>query len=43
MESDKEILAWLYERLVYVYKENESVDYMRRFKKIIDAMNEDDK
>ena len=34
--TDKQFLSWIYDRLVFVYHENENYDYMHRFKKIID-------
>jgi len=36
--DDKEFLQWIYERLLYVYHENENVDYMHRLKKIIESV-----
>lgn len=38
--SDWQFLTWIYERLVFVYKENPSLDYMRRLKRIVDRMEE---
>ena len=38
MKNDKEMLTWLYERLVNVHGENENYDYMIKFKDIIDRM-----
>ena len=35
--KDKDFLAWMYARLVHVYNEDSNVDYMRRFKAIINA------
>lgn len=36
--SDKEHLEFIYARLRHVYHENENIDYMLRFKKIIDKI-----
>ena len=33
---NKEFFQWIYDRLVYVHKENPNVDYMRSFKERID-------
>jgi len=38
LADDKQFLSWVYERLVYVYHENENYDYMIHFKKIIDTI-----
>lgn len=35
METDRQILIWLHERLVNVHGEEELVDYMHRFRAII--------
>lgn len=35
--NDKEFLTWIYQRMVYVYKENPLYDYMHRLRWIIDA------
>jgi hypothetical protein len=37
--SDKQFLIWLYERLYYVHKEPQQVDYMLKLGSIIDAMD----
>lgn len=39
--SDWQVLSWIYDRLVFVYEEKPSYDYMRRFKKTIDKMQEE--
>lgn len=39
--SDKEFLLWLYERLLFVHKEDENVDYMLKFRAIINALDPD--
>lgn len=36
--SDKEFLQWIYDRLVYVHKENDLYDYMHRLRNIIKGM-----
>ena len=36
--TDKKFLNWIYDRMIYVYGENKSVDYMVKFKEIIDKM-----
>lgn len=38
MTTDKEHLDFIYDRLTFMYLENPSVDYMLRFRKIIDNM-----
>jgi len=35
METDREILIWLHDRLVHVHKESELFDYMHRLRAII--------
>ncbi|MFA5024251.1 MAG: hypothetical protein WC523_04805 [Patescibacteria group bacterium] len=35
--TDKEFLAWIYDRMVNVYKEDTDADFMIRFKNIIDS------
>jgi len=35
METDREVLIWIHERLRHVYKESELVDYMHRLRAII--------
>lgn len=35
--SDAEFLHWLYERLIYVYRESPNVDFVLRLKRIADA------
>ena len=37
METDREVLIWLHERLVHVHKECELVDYLHRLRHIIAA------
>jgi hypothetical protein len=39
--NDKEFLTWIYERMKNVHQEDEDVDYMIRFKNIIDSMKTD--
>ena len=36
--TDKEFLTFIYERMVYKYNENESFDYMVKFKNLINKM-----
>jgi len=38
--TDKEFLQWLYNRLQFVFDSHPSNDWMIRFKKIIDAMED---
>lgn len=38
--KDKEILQWVYERMINIHNENPNVDYMLRFKKVIDSIKE---
>lgn len=33
--TDKEYLQWLFDRLQYVYGENPNLDWMQKFKEII--------
>lgn len=40
-QSDKKHLEWIYGRLQYVHGEDPNVDYMRRFKQIIDKINDE--
>jgi hypothetical protein len=40
MMSDKEFLTWISDRLVHVYKENPNYDYMLRFQRIIQRIEE---
>ena len=40
--SDWQFLSWIYDRLVFVYNENPSLDYMRRLKRIVDRMEEEE-
>lgn len=35
--TDKEFLQWLYERLIYIHKENSAYDYMWKLRAIINA------
>ncbi len=42
-DSDWQFLSWVYDRLKFVYKEHPSLDYMRRFKEIIDRMEEEER
>jgi hypothetical protein len=39
--TDKEFLQWIYDRLLYVYKENPSYDYMFKLKAIIENYPKD--
>lgn len=39
--TDKEFLSWIYNRMIYKYGENENVDYLHRFKRIIDSLQEE--
>jgi len=34
-KEDKEHLEWIYKRLIHVHEENERVDYMIKFSKIL--------
>ena len=36
--TDKEVLEWLYDRMVNVHGEKKNYDYMIRFKSIIDRV-----
>ena len=40
--SDWQFLSWIYDRLHFVYKEREAYDYMRRLKRIIDRMEQEE-
>jgi hypothetical protein len=37
--KDKEFLEWLRDRLIYIHRENQHVDYMGKLQSIIDATN----
>jgi len=37
-KEDIVYLEWMYDRLRHVHKEDERVDYMRKFKRIIDNL-----
>lgn len=39
--NDKAILQWIYLRMQHFHHEDPNVDYMRRFREIIDKMNKD--
>ena len=39
--TDKEFLSWIYDRMIYKYGENENMDYLHRFKRIIDSLQEE--
>jgi hypothetical protein len=39
--NDKQFLSWIYDRLIYIYHENEKNDYMSRFQKIIEGFKND--
>ena len=36
--NDKEFLKWIYERLLYIYKEKKDYDYMVRLKNLINEI-----
>lgn len=38
--TDKEFLLWIYNRMLYKHGEDMCLDYMRRFRNIIDSMQE---
>ena len=38
--SDKEHLQWMYSRMRLVHGEKKNLDYMKRFKEIIDNLKE---
>ena len=38
--TDKEFLTWIYERMTHVHNENPNVDYMLKFKDILDKMTD---
>jgi hypothetical protein len=43
--TDKDFLQWIHNRLIYVYRENENVDFLHRLRKIIseqETKNESD-
>jgi hypothetical protein len=42
MSSDREVLQFIHDRLINVYKENESIDYVIALRRIIDSMNDHD-
>ena len=37
MSTDQKHLEWIYDRLIHVYSESPDVDYMLRFREIIDG------
>ena len=39
--TDKEFLSWIYDRMIYKHGENKNVDYMLKFRSIIDSMQEE--
>ena len=39
--TDIEHLTWIYERLLFIHKENPNFDYMLRLKKIVETYNTD--
>lgn len=43
METDKEFLQWLHDRLEFVYKENPLYDYMHRLRAIIKEYDDNKK
>jgi hypothetical protein len=38
--TDKEFLLWMWERLIVVYRENPSYDYMRKLRAIAESIPE---
>lgn len=38
MNSDKEFLHWIADRLVYVYGESENVDFIRKLRSIAESL-----
>lgn len=38
--SGKDHLNWLFDRMINVHGENENYDYMRRFREIIESMED---
>ena len=40
--TDAQFLHWLYERMIYVYKESPNVDFVQRIKQISDYLNKSD-
>ncbi len=40
-KEDLEHLKWIYERMIYVYKEKTNVDYMIRFKNILNNLDKE--
>jgi hypothetical protein len=41
-KEDREFLRWIHDRLKFVHKENENVDFMRRLKKMTEYNKETD-
>jgi hypothetical protein len=42
--SDKDFLKWIYDRLIYIHREDQGYDYMRRLEKLIESIpNDSDK
>ena len=39
--TDKEFLSWIYDRMIYKHGENKNVDYMLKFRSIIDSLQEE--
>lgn len=39
--TDKEFLTWIYERMIHVHGENPNVDYMLKFKDVLQGMSND--
>lgn len=37
LQANKDFLQWIYDRLIYVHRESSSVDYMHKFREIIEA------
>lgn len=35
-QTDKEFFTWIYNRMIHVYGESENVDYMIKFKALIE-------
>lgn len=36
MKNDYEFLVWIYDRLIYVHRENKNYDFMLRFKRFLE-------
>jgi hypothetical protein len=42
-KKDIDYLEWLYDRMIFVHKENKNHDYMRKFIEIIEKLKNDGK